>query len=62
MVTVVLRGMERSPHPKTFLIAHFKAGVALRQDGGIFLTVTDIKLAKKLAKAFWNMEIGRAHV
>jgi hypothetical protein len=54
MVEVVLKGMTKSlsGHPKSFVIGTFKAGVVLREEGGLFLTVDERKLSSELKELF----------
>ena len=53
MVKVIIKGMaSRLSEPLSFQIAEIQAGVVLRTEGGIILTISDRKLARDLQKFF----------
>jgi len=53
MVQIILKGTYRDPKDKlikTCNISKFNAGVILKADGGIFVTISDMNLSEKLRK------------
>ena len=53
MVDVIIKGeCNRNSDNRTFIIATIKAGVTLRAEGGLFLTISDMKLSKELKEFF----------
>ena len=53
MVDVIIKGEgNRNSDNPTFIIATIKAGVTLRDKGGLFLTISDMKLSKELKEFF----------
>ena len=59
MVKVILKGTRNEITPgfesdskRTYDIGEFNAGIVLREQGGIFLTITDMELSNKIEKIF----------
>lgn len=53
MVDIIIKGEgNRNSDKPTFIIANIKAGVVFRNKGGLFLTISDMKLSKELKEFF----------
>jgi len=53
MVEIIIKGeRNRKSDQPTFMIATIKAGIVLRNEGGIYLTISDQKLSRELKEFF----------
>jgi hypothetical protein len=53
MVDVIIKGTSKSEYGKRgFVIGKINAGIILRDEGGIFLTLSDQSLSKELKELF----------
>ena len=55
MVEVILKGLRKNKefgYRESFVIAKFKAGVILRDKGGLFINISNMTLSRKLGTFF----------